>query len=445
MRKIWFLMMMCVMVSTFVACSSDDDGENIPQLPVSGVNIPASAAINSEVIIQGSGFTASGLSLYLENSAKEQTKMAATFTSAGVTFVPPMTLVAGNYSVVLKQEESSWTLGSISLTEAGNPIVSPSLPEAAVAPGSEVVLGGSGYEEGDQIILKAEGQTDVTIETTLMDAGLAFTLPAGLAEGSYQVFLVRAAHSWELIPNAALKVEKVRRVKTILLDMGEMGTTTFSFTYNDKGQLVSLADESGISYDFEYAQDQITTMSPLTGSPITFTLQDGKVFRSVTTDAMLEEEITNEWAYSANGQLMSVVNNLGITDIDLTLLYTEGNLTHFGMSGMGLELDFAYDEKAETAVIGTVDPAIAIQLMNLIYAKEDYALANVLNVTGKTSAKVATGIKLPSSQDETTGEIIYDTLPFSVVKDATTLTIDAGDAGAALGMGKAVITYEVVE
>lgn len=39
MKKIWLLMLMvCTVIGTFTACSSDDDGDPTPQLPVSGVS-----------------------------------------------------------------------------------------------------------------------------------------------------------------------------------------------------------------------------------------------------------------------------------------------------------------------------------------------------------------------------------------------------------------------
>ena len=80
MKKIWLLMLMvCTVIGTFTACSSDDDGDPTPQLPVSAVSIPATAEVGGEVIIRGTGFTASGISLYLENSSKEKTAIDAAF------------------------------------------------------------------------------------------------------------------------------------------------------------------------------------------------------------------------------------------------------------------------------------------------------------------------------------------------------------------------------
>ena len=147
------MLMVCTVIGTFTACSSDDDGDLTPQLPVSGVSIPATAEVGGEVIIRGTGFTASGISLYLENSSKEKTAIDAAFSNAGVTFTVPMSLVAGVYNVILTQSGNEWTLGSITLTDADSPIISPSLPEMVVNPGKEVTLGGSGYESGDKIVL----------------------------------------------------------------------------------------------------------------------------------------------------------------------------------------------------------------------------------------------------------------------------------------------------
>lgn len=45
------MLMVCTVIGTFTACSSDDDGDPTPQLPVSGVSIPATAEVGGEVIL----------------------------------------------------------------------------------------------------------------------------------------------------------------------------------------------------------------------------------------------------------------------------------------------------------------------------------------------------------------------------------------------------------
>lgn len=103
MKKNWLLMLlMCAIMGAFTACSSDDESTE-GQSPVSGVSVPSTGKVGNEVVIQGSGFTGSGIVLYLEDSSDVRTQMSATFTNSGASFTVPMTVAAGTYSVVLVQ------------------------------------------------------------------------------------------------------------------------------------------------------------------------------------------------------------------------------------------------------------------------------------------------------------------------------------------------------
>ena len=69
MKKIWFMMLMMCAVGAFMACSSDED-ENAQSNPVSGVSVPATGKIGNEVIIRGTGFTASDWRMLKKTDSK---------------------------------------------------------------------------------------------------------------------------------------------------------------------------------------------------------------------------------------------------------------------------------------------------------------------------------------------------------------------------------------
>ena len=444
MRKIWLLMLMaCTVMCTFTACSSDDEGDSTSQLPVSGVNIPTSAAVGSEVIIRGFGFTASGVNLYLENASKERTKMDAAFSNSGVTFTVPMTLVSGVYNVILTQSGNEWTLGSITLTDADSPITSPSLSDEAVSPGSEVTLGGSGYADGDKIVLKAEGAEAIEIaEATVTADGLTFTLPADCPEGKYTVSLVRGANSW-VLDNVVLKVQKAMRVKSIYMDMGKMGFLLLELGYDAEGRLVSATtDDMSLNREFKYEGNTITAINP-DGmmEDLVYTLQDGKIVKATAADAYDETEEFNTWSYE--GDYLSSVTNPGkwYEGMNLTFAYNaDGNLED--LVGIGGFVHYVYGDASLSAIPNTIDPAIALHLQNLVFGKEDAALAFLLNKTGNVSKKIPSSLQISVGQDETTGELIYQTYAITATMNNNVLSIDCGNALEAVGVPNIKITYE---
>lgn len=445
MKKIWLLMLMvCTVIGTFTACSSDDDGDLTPQLPVSGVSIPATAEVGGEVIIRGTGFTASGISLYLENSSKEKTAIDAAFSNAGVTFTVPMSLVAGVYNVILTQSGNEWTLGSITLTDADSPIISPSLPEMVVNPGKEVTLGGSGYESGDKIVLKAENTSNIEIsDVTISTDGLTFTLPADCPEGDYTVSLIRGTSSW-VLDNVVLTVQKAKRVKSIFMDAGGMGTLFLELKYDAEGRLSNAAvGDMELNWDFEYDGNTIKTVSCTTDIDLIYTLKDGKIVKATAADMQEETEKFNDWSYA--GDYLSSIVNPGeqYEGMDMRFVYNaDGNLEDFNFVS---DVHYTYGETSILTVPNTIDPAIAIHLPNLIYGKEDASLAFLLNKIGKISKKIPDSFQFPVSQDETTGELIYQTYTVTAVMNNNVLSIDCGNAAAEIGIPNLSITYENID
>ena len=120
MKKIWLMWLMVCAVCTFSACSDDDDP--IPQNPVTEVKMPATAEIGTEINVSGKGFT-NGAQLYLKDTEGEETKVdGVEFSASGAIFKVPMSLQAGEYTLVLLQS-GRWELGKITLTPASLPVV----------------------------------------------------------------------------------------------------------------------------------------------------------------------------------------------------------------------------------------------------------------------------------------------------------------------------------
>ena len=147
--------------------------------------------LSLEVTVQGSGFAA-GQTLYLQPEQGTEVNTNAKMSANGATFTIPYTMTEGKVNVVLKTGNDSWTLGSMTLLAADNPISTLSLP-GEMGIGEEVTLTGIGFAQGDKIVVG-----DKTLETIVTTDGVKVTIPADLAEGEYAISPVRGNASWEL-------------------------------------------------------------------------------------------------------------------------------------------------------------------------------------------------------------------------------------------------------
>ena len=385
MKKLISMMLMLCAIITFSACSSDDDG---PSNPVSNAVVPTSAKIGAEVTVQGSGF-ASGQTLYLQPEQGAEVNTNAKMTSNGATFTIPYTLTPGKVNVVLKVANDSFTLGSMNLLAADNPISTLSLP-AEMGLGQEVTLAGIGFAQGDKIVVG-----DKTIDATVTADGVKFTVPADLAEGEYAVSLVRGSASWELGKVYAFQqrqVESITITDNAMLKMYapmlglEDGTLTVNFAYNEDGSLKGISSNGGVEWAFDYSGKTITTMSLFSGAPFTYTLDDqGRIIGSTGYD-MYGEDVAYTWNYDANGYLVSVKKNGAADNDDANLLntYTDGNLSAYTMSlANGLTTD-----KSIRTCPNTVEPLYLLNAFGWMQTREDLFLGFLLNRNVKVSTYV---------------------------------------------------------
>lgn len=385
MKKLISMMLMLCAIITFSACSSDDDG---PSNPVSNAVVPTSAKIGAEVTVQGSGF-ASGQTLYLQPEQGAEVNTNAKMTSNGATFTIPYTLTPGKVNVVLKVANDSFTLGSMNLLAADNPISTLSLP-SEMGLGQEVTIAGIGFAQGDKIVVG-----DKTIDATVTADGVKFTVPADLAEGEYAVSLVRGSASWELGKVYAFQqrqIESITITDNAMLKMYapmlglEDGTLTVNFAYNEDGSLKGISSNGGVEWNFDYSGKTITTMSLFAGAPFTYTLDDqGRIISSTGYD-MYGDDVAYTWNYDANGYLVSVKKNGAADNDDANLLntYTDGNLSAYTLSlANGLTTD-----KSIRTCPNTIEPLYLLNAFGWMQTREDLFLGFLLNRNVKVSTYV---------------------------------------------------------
>lgn len=400
MKKLISMMLMLCAIITFSACSSDDDG---PSNPVSNQVVPSSAKIGSEVTVQGNGF-ASGQTIYLQPEQGAEVNANAKMTSNGATFTIPYTMTPGKVNVVLKVANDSFTLGSMNLLAADNPISTLSLP-AEMGLGQEVTLAGIGFAQGDKIVVG-----DKTIDATVTTDGVKFTVPADLAEGEYAVSLVRGSASWELGKVYAFlqrQVESITITDNAMLNMYapmlglEEGKLVVNFAYNEDGSLKGISSNGGVEWAFEYSGKTITTMSLFSGAPFTYTIDDqGRIIGSTGYD-MYGDEVAYTWNYDANGYLVSVKKNGAADNDDANLLntYTDGNLSAYTMS---LANGLATDKSIRTCP-NTIEPLYLLNAFGWMQTREDLFLGFLLNRNVKVSTYVPSQL-IAAEQDENGAE-----------------------------------------
>lgn len=437
MKKLISMMLMLCAIITFSACSSDDDG---PSNPVSNQVVPSSAKIGSEVTIQGNGF-ASGQTIYLQPEQGAEVNTNAKMTSNGATFTIPYTMTPGKVNVVLKVANDSFTLGSMNLLAADNPISTLSLP-AEMGLGQEVTIAGIGFAQGDKIVVG-----DKTIDATVTTDGVKFTVPADLAEGEYAVSLVRGNSTWELGKVYAYQqrqVESITITDNAFLTMmaSKFGLTegvlTLNMAYNADGSLQKITSNGNLSWDFNYNGKTVTV------DGYTYTLDDqGRIVSSTAMDMQTGEDVTYTWSYDANGYLVSVKKNGAADNDDANFLstYTDGNLSAYTLS---LSNDFTTDKSIRTCP-NTVEPFYLLNTFNWLMSRDDLFIGFLLNRNVKVSTYVPSQI-IADDIDYNAGEMGKTTSGIESSFTNNTLTMQVAGVAISQAQGlyanKVVITYK---
>lgn len=435
MKKLISMMLMLCAFITFSACSSDDDG---PTNPVSNAVVPTSAKIGAEVTVQGSGFAA-GQTLYLQPEQGTEVNTNAKMSSNGATFTIPYTMTEGKVNVVLKTGNESWTLGSMTLLAADNPISTLSLP-GEMGIGEEVTLTGIGFAQGDKIVVG-----DKSLEATVTADGVKVTIPADLAEGEYAVSLVRGNATWELGKVYAFQQRQVESITVsdnqMLSYYGSMfglteGVLTLNLSYNADGTLKEITSNGTLGWVFNYSGKTISVEN----TPYTYTLDDqGRVISSTGMDMMTGEEVAYTWSYDANGYLTSVKQVGATDDADVNFLstYTDGNLSAYTLS---LTNEFTTNKSIRTCP-NTVEPYYLLNTFNWLMSRDDLFLGFLLNRNVKVSTYLPNQI-IADDQDMETGDMIKATTGIESSFENNALTIQS--MGTAISQAQGIYANKVV-
>lgn len=436
MKKLISMMLMLCAIITFSACSSDDDG---PSNPVSNQVVPSSAKIGSEVTVQGNGF-ASGQTIYLQPEQGAEVNANAKMTSNGATFTIPYTMTPGKVNVVLKVANDSFTLGSMNLLAADNPISTLSLP-ADMAIGQEVTIAGIGFAQGDKIVVG-----DKTIDATIAADGVKFSVPADLADGEYAVSLVRGNSTWELGKVYAYQqrqVESITITDNAFLTMYapmlglEEGKLILNFAYNEDGSLKAISSNGAVEWAFEYSGKTITTKN-LYDQPIAYTIDDqGRIISSTGYD-MYGDAVAYTWNYDANGYLVSVKKNGAADNDDANLLntYTDGNLSAYTMS---LANGLATDKSIRTCP-NTIEPLYLLNAFGWMQTREDLFLGFLLNRNVKVSTYVPSQL-IAAEMDESGAET---SVTAGIESSFTNNTLTMQTTGSVISSAQSIFANKVV-
>ena len=435
MKKLISMMLMLCAIVTFSACSSDDDG---PTNPVTNPVVPTSAKIGAEVTVQGSGFAA-GQTLLLQPAEGEAVNVNAKMSTNGATFTVPYTMTVGKVSVVLKNGNDIWTLGSINLLAADNPISAMVLPEE-MAIGKEATIAGLGFADGDKIVLG--DAADKAIAGTATADGLKFTVPADQAEGEYTVSLVRGASSWQL---AQTYVYQPRQIESITISehpmlgayasmLGLEGSVlTLNLAYNNDGSLSGVTSNSNLNWEVAYEGKTVTVTGSMS-APLVYTLDDQN--RVVACTAQGVEYV---WSYDANGYLVSVKPEGAADDSELAFgfTYTEGNMSAYNM---GEFTNSFSTDKAVRVCPNTVEPIILHNCFGYLFGRDDLFFGALLSRNVKISAYVPS--QFGAADMDMDGSLV--TNPFAIEKSFADNALTIKTSGAMLSGAQGLAANTVV-
>ena len=435
MKKLISMMLMLCAIVTFSACSSDDDG---PTNPVTNPVVPTSAKIGAEVTVQGSGF-ATGQTLLLQPAEGEAVNVNARMSTNGATFTVPYTMTVGKVSVVLKNGNDIWTLGSINLLAADNPISAMVLPEE-MAIGKEATIAGLGFADVDKIVLG--DAADKAIAGTATADGLKFTVPADQAEGEYTVSLVRGASSWQL---AQTYVYQPRQIESITISehpmlgayasmLGLEGSVlTLNLAYNNDGSLSGVTSNSNLNWEVAYEGKTVTVTGSMS-APLVYTLDDQN--RVVACTAQGVEYV---WSYDANGYLVSVKPEGAADDSELAFgfTYTEGNMSAYNM---GEFTNSFSTDKAVRVCPNTVEPIILHNCFGYLFGRDDLFFGALLSRNVKISAYVPS--QFGAADMDMDGSLV--TNPFAIEKSFADNALTIKTSGAMLSGAQGLAANTVV-
>lgn len=479
MKKIWLMLLMVCTTLAFTACS-DDDNDAEPVCPVTGVSVPKTAEIGTEISVSGTGFAATA-KLYLTNAAGVKTEVKKVeFSASGATLTVPMGLTEGNYTLVLSQN-GEWDLGKIELTAASLPVLGLELPAEGWI-GKKMTLGGSGFNTTSQLFVETESGSRTELSVTDRTSGLVCKVPENVEAGVYKLILAQDGGEWVLSETFHIvaapvikRVVEVKMIGSLEIDytnlsqvfaslspdnLAELGVSTeeelkevlefyvsmFSgeqsetFEYDTKG-LKNVKDTEGqITYSFTYTDNEIKgenmTYDPEYGGirSFTLTLENGQVIHSTADYGKRTGEF--DWKYNEDGYWQSVNYTSNPDKTYSVYNFKNGNMVSIGE---GASDAFTYDEADWKNNIYGID--VALYLISAVGdVDDDQHYAAFLGLTGKRSANVPSSIAM---YEEVVIPLTY-TWDHDGYVESVTMNEDSMDP---IGLGlpaKSSTTYEFV-
>lgn len=439
MKKILSMMLLACSMLALTACSSDDDPTN----PIANAVVPATAAIGSEVTVNGQGFDAAGVSLYLIDSSQQETSIDATLSANGATFTLPYTLTEGQYTIAVKHNAELWTLGTITLTAAANPIASLLLPDM-MGIGDSVTIAGIGFTGDDKVVIAPTSAEAVTVGGSASADGLAIVVPATLPEGDCTVTLVRGASQWQVGTTHVYQprlLESVTISEYPLLAMYGIDEAKFNFTYNADGSLKTITSEgmdifqqlgANLNWEFAYSSNTVTTTG-MYGNTITFTLDGSKRIIGCPSTNMYGDPISLDWTYNADGTLASITYE-DEKDPMLVNTFVADNMTATTWGG-----EYLFGHSTDLAVPGTIDPGFLLNFVTyIVFGDESISLGMLLNQNVKTSKYIPNLVKVWGYDEN--GSDTWDEIAIRESFADNVLTLDTRNAATASGFYGSLVT-----
>ncbi len=456
MKKLFSMLLMLCAFVTFSACSSDDDQD---VCPVSSVVVPSSAKIGSEVTVQGKGFTSSQ-SFSLAYSDEKKTPVALTdakVSSSGLTFTVPYTAEEGQtVSLSVTEGGKSWTLGTMQLLAADNPVSAISVP-SQMPLAANVTITGVGFADGDKIGIEEENGDKgiVYFDTKVVDGGVEVSTLSSL-EGNVNVYLSRGNSVWKIGKTYTYHSRVISSItisENGFLDMyaGMIGldgsALKLEMQYDKDYALQSVSSNSGLEWQLTYSGNTVSFTGQFTGLPYTYTLDANKRIVSSTSYDMYGDEVTYTWNYDADGYLVSITSSAKETVLEST--YADGNLQAYTF-GIDCGTD---NENTLAAYPATVEPVYLLNTFTWLTQKEDLFFGFLLNQNVKISRSVLTEF---NAVDTEYGAIAEKTKTFAVKSSIegntaleTTLTLSTSSEDGVMSVdgglysNKVVVAYSV--
>ncbi len=456
MKKLFSMLLMLCAFVTFSACSSDDDQD---VCPVSSVVVPSSAKIGSEVTVQGKGFTSSQ-SFSLAYSDEKKTPVALTdakVSSSGLTFTVPYTAEEGQtVSLSVTEGGKSWTLGTMQLLAADNPVSAISVP-SQMPLAANVTITGVGFADGDKIGIEEENGDKgiVYFDTKVVDGGVEVSTLSSL-EGNVNVYLSRGNSVWKIGKTYTYHSRVISSItisENGFLDMyaGMIGldgsALKLEMQYDKDYALQSVSSNSGLEWQMTYSGNTVSFTGQFTGLPYTYTLDANKRIVSSTSYDMYGDEVTYTWNYDADGYLVSITSSAKETVLEST--YADGNLQAYTF-GIDCGTD---NENTLAAYPATVEPVYLLNTFTWLTQKEDLFFGFLLNQNVKISRSVLTEF---NAVDTEYGAIAEKTKTFAVKSSIegntaleTTLTLSTSSEDGVMSVdgglysNKVVVAYSV--